>query len=138
MSLTHATSTNLPNNEASALNDASRRRSRRHPVRGICSMQPRSGPAQIFGGLIDVSPDGVLVKTEASLEVGARVTLQIDFVGTNDPESDDEESDRDSIEAAGIVRRQTDVDGRTAYGIEFVQDDTHRDTLLEEYEHSLK
>jgi hypothetical protein len=99
-------------------------------------MRPESGPAQVFGGLVDVSPDGVLVKTETTLDVGTRVKLQIDFVGAQDGGS--EQDERDSIEAAGIVRRRTEVEDRTAYGIEFVQDDTHRDTLLEEYKHSLQ
>ncbi|GEM_PF-1904077 len=151
MSLTHTTSTNLTEPESVPSSDApstegassrdttpSRRRSRRQPVRGICTMRPDCGPSQVFGGLVDVSSDGVLVKTEATLEVGTRVDLQIDFVGSKNPGTDEEDSERDSIEAAGIVRRRTDTEGRTAYGIEFVQDDTHRDTLLEEYEHSFQ
>lgn len=85
-------------------------RIRRAPVRAIASMRWPEGPDRVFGGLENVSPTGCLLKTEASVEPGTEVELEIAAIGT-DP--------RIEVEVEGTVRHVTDVDGRRAYGIEF-------------------
>ena len=101
-------------------------RMRRAPVRAIASMTWQEGPDQIFGALANISPDGCMVKTEATIEVGTEVELEIAAIGT---------VPRLECEMVGVVRHTTDLDGRRAYGIEFteVADDEDDENLQRLY-----
>jgi len=92
-------------------------RIRREPLRGMATLSWSGGPDKVYGGIENVSPNGCLIRTEASLEDGTEVEFRIAAVGL----------DRDlEVEGTGVVRHETEVDGRRAYGIEFtvVEDET--------------
>jgi hypothetical protein len=85
-------------------------RIRRAPVRSIATMTWTNGPREIFGQVVNVSPSGCLVKTESTIPDGTQLEMSITILG---------EGRRTTIDACGIVVRQTSVDGRRAYGVEF-------------------
>lgn len=85
-------------------------RMRRAPIRAIAAMTWPEGPERVYGRMENVSPDGCLVKTEATLEAGTEIDIEITVAGT-DP--------RLEVETTGTVRHVTEFDGRKAYGIEF-------------------
>lgn len=110
----------------------SRRRTRRAPIRGFASLQWTGGPSRVFGGLVNVSPDGCLLKTESTIEEGTQVSIRLNFVGLKD---DDE---RESVQATGVVRHRTEVEGRRAYGVEFTDlGDRDDHAVLDAYRHAL-
>lgn len=89
-------------------------RIRRVPIRAIASMTWEDGPERVYGGLENISPQGCLLKTEASIEIGTEVELEIAAIGT---------SPRLEVEVTGTIRHRTDVDGRQAFGVEFESGD---------------
>lgn len=96
-------------------------RIQRRPVRAIASMTWEEGPDRIYGGVENISPDGCMVKTEASLEEGTEVELEVATSGGDA---------RLEVEATAVVRHQTTRDGRRAYGLEFTEvDDEALDQL---------
>lgn len=92
-------------------------RIRRAPVRGMATIRWEDGPDRIFGGIENVSPNGCLVKTEATIDEGTEVEFRLAAVGADE---------RLEVEGTGVVRHTTEVDDRRAYGIEFreVDDET--------------
>lgn len=86
-------------------------RIRRAPVRAIGTMTWPGGPREVFGQVLNVSPGGCLVKTEATIEEGTVIDLSITLVGG---------AERVTADVSGVVRRRTEEDGRRAYGVEFV------------------
>lgn len=96
-------------------------RMRRAPVRGVASMTWEGGPERVYGGLANVSPDGCMVKTEATIEVGTEVALELAAIGT---------VPRLEVQLTGTIRHATTVDGRRAYGIEFVDIDEENEDKL--------
>lgn len=107
----------------------SRRGTTRAPARGFASLRWSDGPSRVFGGLVNVSPDGCLIKTEAPLEEGTRVDLHLDIVGGP--------GDPPGVDAVGVVRHRTEIEGRRAYGVEFLDIDDDRTELLAVYRDAL-
>lgn len=100
-------------------------RMRRAPIRAIASMTWQDGPDRVYGGLDNLSPDGCLVKTEATIEIGTDVEIEIAGIGT---------VPRLEVELTGTVRHTTEIDGRRAYGIEFAEiDEDNKETLQRLY-----
>ena len=90
-------------------------RIRRAPVRAMATVTWENGPREVFGQVLNVSPGGCLLKTETTIETGTVVDMTIIVLG------DDE---RTKVDVRGVIRRQTEADGRRAYGVEFVTIDT--------------
>lgn len=89
-------------------------RIRRAPVRGMATLSWEAGPDRVYGGIENVSPSGCLIKTEATIDEGTQIEFRLAAVG----------GDREiEVEGVGMVRHTTDVDGRRAYGIEFLEID---------------
>lgn len=86
-------------------------RIRRNPVRAIAAITWEDGPREAFGQLLNVSLTGCLIRTESTIEIDTELALRVTLAGS--------ESDH-SHEIYGVVRRATTVDGRRAYGIEFL------------------
>ena len=100
-------------------------RMRRAPIRGVASMTWEEGPDRVYGGLANISPHGCLVKTEATVEVGTEVELELAAIGT---------VPRLEVELTGEVRHATNLDERRAYGIEFGElDDENKRKLKRLY-----
>lgn len=86
-------------------------RIRRNPVRAFAALTWDGGPREIFGQVLNVSLTGCLIKTESTIQEGTQLEVSVTVVGSEN---------RSSIDVRGTVRRQTFVDGRRAYGVEFI------------------
>ncbi len=96
-------------------------RIRRAPVRAIASMTWRGGPREIFGQVLNVSPGGCLVRTETTIPEGTVLDIAVTLVGGQQ---------RSHADVRGLVRHVTTYEGRKAYGVEFIaQDSLERETL---------
>jgi hypothetical protein len=96
-------------------------RIRRAPVRAIASMTWAGGPREVFGQVVNVSPGGCLLKSEASLPVGSIIDLSMTILGNGQ---------RSTADVRALVRHATTEGGRRAFGLEFVATDSkERETL---------
>jgi hypothetical protein len=80
----------------------------RAPVRAIATV--RFAAKEIYGQVLDVSPGGCFLKTEATIVAGTKIDLHITLLG---------EERRSIADVTGYVRRVGEIDGRRAYGVEF-------------------
>lgn len=90
-------------------------RIRRAPVRAIASVTVDGGPREIFGQVLNVSPGGCLLKTEATMETGTFVDMSITVIG---------DGFRARIDCKGVLRRREDSGTRKHYGVEFLAVDS--------------
>lgn len=96
-------------------------RIRRNPVRAIATLTWSGGPREIFGQVVNVSPGGLLVKTESTIAEGTQVEMTITVLGRDR---------RLKVDVTAIVRRETVCEGRRAYGVEFLTENSaDRQTL---------
>lgn len=86
-------------------------RIRRNPVRAIAAFTWPEGPREVYGQVVNISLSGCLLRTETTIEEGAELTMSITVLGGGGSQT---------IDVRGTVRRQTDVHGRRAYGVEFM------------------
>ena len=87
-------------------------RIRRAPVRAIATMTWEGGPREVFAQVLNISPGGCLIKTEATIVPGTILALSILIVG---------KGERANTEIQATVRHETTHEGRRAYGVEFVR-----------------
>jgi hypothetical protein len=90
-------------------------RIRRAPVRAIASVVIDGGPREIFGQVLNVSPGGCLLKTEATMETGTMVEMGITVIG---------DDFRACVDVQGVLRRREDSGTRRHYGVEFLSVDS--------------
>jgi hypothetical protein len=90
-------------------------RIRRAPVRAIASVTIDGGPREIFGQVLNVSPGGCLLRTEATLETGNLVDMGITVIG---------DGFRACVDVKGVIRRATTGNTRPEYGVEFMTVDS--------------
>jgi hypothetical protein len=96
-------------------------RIRRAPVRAIASVTIDGGPREIFGQVLNISPGGCLLRTEATLEVGSLVEMGITVLGGDF---------RANVDVEGVIRRHDTSTDRPAYGVEFLAvDATEKESL---------
>lgn len=86
-------------------------RIRRNPTRAFASVTWEGGPREIFGQILNVSLSGCLLRTESTIKNGTQLELTITVLGARQLEP---------IVVRGLVRRQTSIDGRRAYGVELL------------------
>lgn len=86
-------------------------RIRRAPVRAIAAITWENGPREVFGQVVNISPGGCLVKTESTIAPGTVLDIAITIIGNGK---------RSSADVCAVVRRETEHEGRRAYGVEFV------------------
>ncbi len=86
-------------------------RIRRNPVRAIASLTWEGGPREVFGQIRDVSLTGCLLRTESTIPVDSDLDITITLVGARSEAG---------FEVRATVRRQTTIDGRRGYGLEFL------------------
>lgn len=84
----------------------------RAPVRAIGAA--KFNDKEVWGQVIDVGPGGCLFKTESTIEIGTELELRVTIIGSDH---------RAVAEVNGIIRRLDKVDGRPAYGVEFIAED---------------
>ncbi len=97
-------------------------RIRRAPVRAFASVTFEEGTREIFGQVLNLSPGGCLLRTEATIEKDATLHMDITLVG---------QGERCTAEVQAVVRRVTTDDGRKAYGIEFLKESKQDRQTLE-------
>lgn len=92
-------------------------RIRRAPVRAIATVTVDGGPREIFGQVLNVSPGGCLLKTEATMETGTFVDMSITVIG---------DGFRARVDCKGVLRRRESAQGSTRkhYGVEFLAVDS--------------
>ncbi|QDG49707.1 PilZ domain-containing protein [Persicimonas caeni] len=90
-------------------------RIRRAPVRAIASVTVDGGPREIFGQVLNVSPGGCLLKTEATMETGTLVDMSITVIG---------DGFRARVDCKGVLRRREESGTRKHYGVEFLAVDS--------------
>lgn len=90
-------------------------RIRRAPLQAIASVSVQNGPREIFGRVVNISPGGCLLQTEATLETGTIVDLNITVLGQEEPIR---------VKVGGAIRRQVDTQTRRQYGVEFMAVDS--------------
>ncbi len=90
-------------------------RIRRAPVRAIATVTVDGGPREIFGQVLNVSPGGCLLKTEATMETGTFVDMSITVIG---------DGFRARVDCQGVLRRREDSGTRKHYGVEFMAVDS--------------
>ncbi len=96
-------------------------RIRRAPVQAIASVTIDGGPREIFGRVLNISPGGCLLKTEATIETGTMVEMTVTVIG---------DGTRARVDVSGVIRRRTDQGDRPHYGVEFLAvDATDKDSL---------
>lgn len=96
-------------------------RIRRAPVRAIASVVIDGGPREIFGQVLNISPGGCLLKTEATIEVGTLVDMTITVIG---------DGFRALVDCTGVIRREVENTERRQYGVEFLAvDSTDKESL---------
>jgi hypothetical protein len=93
----------------------------RAPVRAVAAATLADG-TEVWGQILDVSLRGCLLKIDAPLEVGAELEIRITIIG---------DGRRAIADVRGVVRRSTEEDGRTAYGVELVGDNSQERRVLE-------
>jgi len=99
----------------------------RAPVRAIAAV--RLEGREIYGQVLDVAPGGCLLKTESTIAEGTEVELRVTIL-KNDT--------RSVAEVRGVIRRMSEVEGRRAYGVEFVAaDSSERNNLQWLYSQAL-
>lgn len=86
-------------------------RIRRAPLQAIAAVTVDNGPREIFGRVLNISPGGCLLQTEATLEAGTFVDLKVTVLGQAEPMA---------VEVSGVIRRQVDAGARRQYGVEFL------------------
>lgn len=86
-------------------------RIRRNPTRAFAAMTWEGGPREVFGQVLNISLSGCLLRTESTIKPGTVVAMTITVLGAGNPAP---------LEVSGVVRRQTLVDGRRAYGVELL------------------
>ena len=86
-------------------------RIRRNPTRAFAAITWEGGPLKSFGQVLNISLSGCLLRTESTIEIGTPLQMQITVLGAGVPEA---------VDVQGVIRRQTLVDGRRAYGVEFL------------------
>jgi hypothetical protein len=92
----------------------------RAPVRAIAAV--RFDEREIYGQVMDIAPGGCLLKTESTIPDGTVINLRVTLIG---------QTTRSVAEVRGVVCRMCDVDGRRAYGIEFVANDSYERNNLQ-------
>jgi hypothetical protein len=96
-------------------------RIRRQPVRAFASLTWSGGPREVFGQVVNISPGGCLLKTEASVPVGTTLELSITILGSGQ---------RSVADVRAVARHATTESGRRAFGLEFVAEcSKERETL---------
>jgi hypothetical protein len=90
-------------------------RIRRAPVQAIAAVKIDNGPREIFGRVVNISPGGCLLQTEATLESGTFVDLKVTVLGQEEPIR---------VEVSGVIRRQVEDSSRRQYGVEFLAVDS--------------
>ena len=86
-------------------------RIRRAPVRAIASVTVDNGPREIFGQVLNISPGGCLLSTEATLETGSIVEMSVTVIG---------DGFRARVDVDGVIRRRASDTDRPSYGVEFL------------------
>ncbi len=86
-------------------------RIRRNPVRAIASLTWDGGPREVFGQIRNVSLTGCLLRTESSIPRGTTLSMTISLIGAGSKEE---------FDVIAKVCRETTVEGRRGYGLEFV------------------
>lgn len=91
-------------------------RIRRAPLQAIAAVTVDNGPREIFGRVLNISPGGCLLQTEATLEPGTFVDLKVTVLGQAEPIA---------VELSGVIRRQVEAGTRRQYGVEFMTVDAN-------------
>lgn len=88
------------------------------------------GDRDVWGQVLDISLGGCLLQTDDAMEIGESINLRITIIG---------DGRRAVAEVRGVVRREATVNGRDAYGIEFVASNSDdRQTLQWLYAQALR
>ncbi|MBA2663486.1 MAG: PilZ domain-containing protein [Bradymonadaceae bacterium] len=90
-------------------------RIRRTPVRSIATLSWVNGPREVFGQVVNLSPGGCLIKTESTIADGTAIEMTITVLGNGRTSK---------IDIRGQILRQTTAEGRRAYGVEFVPENS--------------
>ena len=105
-------------------------RIRRAPTRAIATVLVDGGPREIFGQVVNVSPGGCLLKTEATMETGTMVDMSITVIG---------DGFRANVDCKGVLRRRDDSGTRRHYGVEFLAVDSQdKESLLWLYTQAMR
>lgn len=91
-------------------------RIRRAPLQAIAAVTVDNGPREIFGRVLNISPGGCLLQTEATLEPGVFVDLKVTVLGQDEPLQ---------VEVSGVIRREVSESSRRQYGVEFIAVDSN-------------